>query len=138
MVRLVLFVGAVVLVAMLLTGGFREGPVGPSTTASIEALEAYPGRWERKLVRVSGTVGERLAIAGFGGFVLTDDAGRQVFVVGQANPPSPGQPMTVEGQFVAAFVMGDLSMSAILVFATRQKVPNLPRDHPIKVERSPS
>ena len=43
MARLILFVAAVVLVAMLLTGGFKEGPLGPSTTASIEALEADPG-----------------------------------------------------------------------------------------------
>lgn len=117
MVRLVLFVAAVVLVAMLLTGGFREGPLGPSTTASIEALDADPGRWERSNVRVTGTVGQRIAVAGFGGFVLTDEAGREVLVVGQANPASPGQPMTVEGQFVTAFVMGEMSMSAIIVGA---------------------
>lgn len=117
MVRLILFIAAVVMVALLLTGGFREGPLGPSTIASIEALEVGPGRWERKLVRVTGTVGQRIAIAGFGGFVLRDDAGREILVVGQANPASPGQPMTVEGQYVTAFVMGDLSMSAIIVEA---------------------
>ncbi|AAV95967.1 hypothetical protein SPO2722 [Ruegeria pomeroyi DSS-3] len=117
MARLILFVAAVVLVAMLLTGGFREGPLGPSTTASIEALEADPGQWERKQVRVTGTVGQRIAVAGFGGFVLTDEAGREILVVGQANPASPGQPMTVEGQFVTAFVMGEMSMPAIIVGA---------------------
>ena len=117
MVRLVLFVAAVVLVAMLLTGGFREGPLGPSTTASIQALEADPGRWERSKVRVTGTVGQRIAVAGFGGFVLTDEAGREVLVVGQANPASPGQPVTVEGQFITAFVVGEMSMSAIILGA---------------------
>lgn len=117
MARLLLFIAAVVLVAMLLTGGFKEGPLGPSTTASIEALEAEPGRWERQQVRVTGTVGQRIAVAGFGGFVLRDEAGREIFVVGQANAASPGQQMTVEGQFVTAFVMGDLSMSAVIVGA---------------------
>lgn len=117
MVRLILFVASVVLVAMLLTGGFTEGPLGPSTTASIEALEADPGLWERKQVRVTGTVGQRIAVAGFGGFVLTDEAGREILVVGLASPASPGQPMTVEGQFVTAFVIGEMSMSAIIVGA---------------------
>jgi hypothetical protein len=115
MVRFILFSVAVVLVSVLLTGGFRKAPAGPSMTASIEALAAEPGQWEHKLVRVSGIVGERLAIAGFGGFVLRNDAGLEILVVGKANPAGPGQPMTVEGQFVTAFVMGELSMSAILV-----------------------
>lgn len=115
MIRLLLFVTAVVMVALLLAGGFREGPLGPSTIASIEALEADPGRWEGKLVRVNGTVGQRVAVAGFGGFILRDDAGREVLVIGQTNPTGPGQPMTVEGQFVTAFVMGDFSVSAIIV-----------------------
>jgi len=112
MFRLVLLILVVAVAALFLTGRLGSGPFG---TVPINQLHTAPTRWEGERVRVSGTVGHRASVLGFGGFTLVDDEGHEVLVIGHGSPAAPGQPMTVEGRFVTAFAVGDISMSAILV-----------------------
>lgn len=112
--RAVLALAALVALAVLVG---RTGGTLPAATAmaSIQDLTTAPTAWEGRQVRVSGTVADRLAVLGYGGFVLQDAAGRQVLVMGQSNPAEPGQTMHVEGKFVTALAMGSITMAAVLV-----------------------
>lgn len=118
MARLVIFVASVVLVALLLTGHLGGGSVtGSPTTTSIAELNGNPGRWEGNPVRVTGQVGDRLAVLGYGGFMLRDHSGSQILVVGISTPAGNGQTTTVTGKFIAAFAMMDITMPVILAGA---------------------
>jgi hypothetical protein len=117
MARLIIFVAAVVLVALLLTGKLGGGPIGPPTTASIAELHDNPGRWDGNPVRVTGQVGDRVAVLGYGGFTLRDQLGNEILVVGVSTPAGIGQTTTVNGKFITAFAVRDVTMPVILVGA---------------------
>lgn len=117
MIRLITFVLAVVLVALLLTGNLGGGPLGPPTTASIADLHDNPGRWDGNPVRVTGQVGDRIAVLGYGGFTLQDQLGNEILIVGASTPAGIGQTMTVTGKFVTAFALRDIVVPVILVEA---------------------
>lgn len=117
MARLVILVAAVVLVGLWLTGHPGGGPLGPPSAASVAELLDDPGRWVGNSVRVTGQVGHRVAVLGYGGFTLRDRAGSQILVLGAATPASIGQTTTVTGKFVTAFAVMDLTMPVILAGA---------------------
>jgi hypothetical protein len=115
MIRLFLFIAAVVLMAMFLTGNLGGGPLGPPPRTSIAELFDEPGRWDGEHVRVTGQVRDRVAILGFGGFTLRDQLGKDILVVGAATPAGIGQSMTVSGRFMTAFALRDVALPVILV-----------------------
>lgn len=112
--RAILALAALVALAVLIGGAGGTLPAS-AVHASIQELTSVPAAWEGRQVSVTGTVADRLAVLGYGGFVLQDAAGRQVVVLGQSNPAAPGQTMQVEGTFVTAIAVGNLSMAAVLV-----------------------
>lgn len=115
MIRLVVFIGAVVLVALFVTGNLGGGPLGPPRAASIAQLLAEPQRWDGTPVRVSGVVGERVAVLGYGGFTLRDRQDNQILVIGATMPAGIGQTVTADGRFLTAFAVGSVSLPVILV-----------------------
>lgn len=115
MARLIIFVAAVILVAALLTGNLGSRALGPPSTASIAELHDNPGRWDGNHVRVTGQVGDRVAVLGYGGFTLRDQVGNEILVVGVSTPAGIGQTMTVNGKFLTAFAVRDITMPVILV-----------------------
>ena len=115
MIRLITFVLAVVLVALLLTGNLGGGPLGPPTTTSIAELHDNPSRWDGNPVRVTGQVGDRIAVLGYGGFMLQDHMGNEILVVGVSTPAGIGQSMTFSGRFMTAFALRDVTLPVIFV-----------------------
>jgi len=113
MIRMIAFAAAVVLVALFLTGNFGGGPLGPSTSVTLADLHADPGHWDGKQVTVVGQVGDRIAVLGYGGLKLADSKGNEILVLGATTPSAPGQMMTVDGEFLTAFAIGDLTMPVI-------------------------
>lgn len=114
MIRVIVFVAAVVLVALFLTGNFRGGPLGPSNSVSLAELFADPGRWDGKPITVTGQVSDRIAVMGFGGLRLQDQLENEILVVGVSNPEAIGQTVTVNGKFITAFAVGNITMPVIL------------------------
>jgi len=112
MLRLLVFVLIIAVATLFLIGRPGGESSGPATVA-IHDLQTDPEHWEGKQVRVSGTVGARVSVLGFGGFTLTDENGHEVVVIGHTF--GLGQSMTVEGRLVTAFAVGDTSVSFILV-----------------------
>jgi hypothetical protein len=117
MARSIIFVAAVVLVALLLTGNLGGGPVGAPTTVSIAELHDNPVRWDGNPVQVTGQVSDRVAVLGYGGFTLRDQLGNEILVVGASTPAGVGQTTTVNGKFITAFAVRDIAMTVILVGA---------------------
>ncbi len=115
MMRLFVFVGAVVLVALLVTGNLGSGPLGPPKTALIAELLAEPQRWDGNPVRVSGMVGERVAVLGYGGFTLRDRQENEILIIGATMPAGIGQTVTADGRFLTAFAVGSVWLPVILV-----------------------
>ena len=115
MIRIIVFVVAVVVVALFLTGNLGGGPLGPSTSVTLADLHAEPGHWDGKQVTVTGQVGDRVAVLGYGGLKLADGTGNEILVVGATTPAAPGLMMTVEGKFLTAFAIGDLTLPVIMI-----------------------
>lgn len=116
MIRLIAFVVAVVLLALLLTGNLRGGPLGPSNSVTLAELFADPGRWDGKLITVTGQVGDRIAVMGYGGLKLGDSHGNALLVVGSTTPAALGQMMTVEGKFMTVFIIGNLTVPVMVTY----------------------
>lgn len=116
MIRLIVFVVAVVLMALFLTGNYRGGPLGPSNSVTLAELFADPGRWDGKPITVTGQVGDRMAVMGYGGLKLGDSYGNAILVVGATTPAAPGQMMTVEGKFMTALIIGNLTVPVIIKY----------------------
>lgn len=79
--RIVLFAAVSVLLGRCATQS-TQVPEGAALTASVAALVAEPGRYERRRVVATGIVGQRLTVLGFGGFELLDPASGAALFVG--------------------------------------------------------
>ena len=115
MIRMFVFVVAVILVAIAMTGSFAGGPHGPPAAVSLAELHATPGPWDGKQVQVSGQVTDRVSLLGYGGLQIGDQFGNAILVVGATSPAAPGQTMTVSGTFRTAFAIGDLTLPVIMI-----------------------
>ena len=91
----------------------REVDAAP-VPATIAELAREPARFDGRLVRVSGLVGNRLTLAGFGGFELASAEGLgSVFVAAVQTPPQMGAPVAVTGRFTTLPAAGAVSVTLI-------------------------
>ncbi|MEO5987917.1 MAG: hypothetical protein ABIU54_09745 [Candidatus Eisenbacteria bacterium] len=93
----------------LTLAGCKGGGVTP-----IKTLLDDPGRFDKQIVRIAGTVGKSAGVLGYGAYQVDDGTG-MISVVSQANgAPREGAQVGVEGEFRAAFTLGTQSAAVIM------------------------
>ena len=115
MLRIILIVIVLALAVGAVKSRFDGAHEGPVERATLADLAADPGRFEGRLVSVSGRVDNRMSVLGWGGVRLVDAAGRELVVLGAATPPAPGEKLTVTGTYLTAFSIGDATAQVIIV-----------------------
>ncbi|WP_156942164.1 hypothetical protein [Hyphomonas adhaerens] len=115
MIRFIGFIAAVVLMALILTTYSGGGPDGPPKQTSIAELRGAPERWDGEHILVTGFIGDRIVLMGFGGFVLRDELGNEILVLGSPALAAIDQTVTINGKFVTAFAAGDITVPVIFV-----------------------
>lgn len=97
------------LLALALTGCKGNGGV-----TSIKTLLDDPGRFDRQIVRIAGTVGKSAGMLGYGAYQVDDGTGT-ISVVSKVNgAPREGAKVGVEGEFRSAFTLGTSSAAVIM------------------------
>ena len=81
---------------------------------SIKALLDDPGRYDRQTVRVAGDVTRSLGVLGYGAYELDDGTGVIPVVTKENGAPRKGAKVGVEGEFRAAFTLGNSTAAAIV------------------------
>jgi hypothetical protein len=103
---------ALVLFAALLAfaGTCRNNP----TVVPIKSLLDDPTRYDRQIVRVTGTVSGSAGVFGYGTYVVDDGTGTIRVVSRGGGAPRDGARVGVEGEFRSVYTLGDQSAAVIL------------------------
>ena len=80
----------------------------------IKTLLDDPGRFDKQVVRVSGTVGQSIGVLGYGAYRIDDGTGSLVVLAKESGAPREGAKVGVEGEFRAAFTLGTESAAALM------------------------
>lgn len=100
--------GAAVLLVLALSACKGGG------TTPIKELLDDPSRFDKKTVRVAGTVEEGIGVLGYGTYHLDDATGKLWVVTKTGGAPRIGAKVGVEGEFRAAFTLGDQSGAVLM------------------------
>jgi len=87
---------------------------GCKSATPIKTLLDDPGRFDKQVVRVSGTVSHAVGAIGYGAFQLNDGSGTITVVTKTEGAPRDGAQVGVEGEFRSAFTVGTESVAVIL------------------------
>lgn len=117
MIRSIALAVTVVLVALVAMERLGSGLLGSPPSVSLSELYADPGHWDNRFVTVTGRVGDRVSVLGYGGLKLSDDSGNEILVIGATSPSAPGKEMKISGKFLTAFTLGNLTVPVILATA---------------------
>ena len=98
---------ALLAVAWVMFFGGSSRDLTSATEVELSFLLTHPDQFEGKSITVSGLVGERASLLGYGGLYLRDEAGRALLVLTDTTPAVPGSAVTVTGKFLSAFTLGD-------------------------------
>jgi len=107
--RIARLAAAVSLVALLAGCKSSGMPV-----TSIKALLDDPTRFDKQTVRISGEVTHSLGILGYGAYEVDDGTGKLPVVTQENGAPRDGAKVGVEGEFRAAFTLGNTTVAAIV------------------------
>jgi hypothetical protein len=108
----------IALVALLLgaaLAGCRGGGVTPIST-----LLDDPGRFDRTMVRIAGTVGTSVGALGYGAYQVDDGTGTLPVVTTQGGAPREGARVAVEGEFRSAFTLGPRTVAVLMESKRRE------------------
>lgn len=83
-------------------------------TTSIKTLLADPGKYDGKVVRIAGTVGQSIGALGYGAYEVQDGTGTIPVVTQGGGAPSRGARVGVEGTFRAAYTLGTDSRAVVV------------------------
>lgn len=101
----------VVLAAGLAFGGScRQNP----SIVPIKTLLDDPARYDRQIVRVTGTVSGGAGVLGYGTFTLDDGTGSIRVVTREGGAPRDGARVGVEGEFRSVYTFGTSTGSVII------------------------
>lgn len=87
---------------------------GCKSATTIKTLLDDPGRFDKQVVRVAGTVSHSVGVIGYGAFQLNDGTGTITVVTKADGAPRDGAKVGVEGEFRSAFTVGTESAAVIL------------------------
>ncbi len=99
------------LVSLALIAGCKD-------TVTIKTLLDDPSRYDRKSVRIAGTVGGSVGVLGLGTYQIDDGTGTLRVVSKGGGAPRDGARVGVEGEFRSAYTLGAETM-AVLVESRR-------------------
>jgi hypothetical protein len=97
-----------VALAMIAVASCKGGGVTP-----IKTLLDDPSRFDKKIVRVAGSVEESAGVLGYGAYRVNDGTGTISVVTSTNGSPRTGAQVGVEGEFRSAFTLGSQSLAAI-------------------------
>ncbi len=80
----------------------------------IKTLLDDPGRFDKQVVRVAGTVAHSVGVLGYGAFQLDDGTGTLTVVTKEGGAPREGAKVGVEGEFRSAFTLGTESVAVVV------------------------
>jgi hypothetical protein len=109
------FLALIVIAGVYYTGLFKGAADTNGVQAiTIETLLRQRSRYDGKTLQLRGTVGQRLSVAGYGGFQLMTLAGDDhVLVITDITPPAPGEPIQITGRFRLLLSVGAFTLPAI-------------------------
>lgn len=99
--------------AVLLSGLAAVACNGGRVT-TIETLLDDPSRFDKRTVRIVGTVEQSLGVLGYGTYHVDDGTGQLWVVVQGGGAPRNGAKVGVEGEFRSAFTLGDESGAVLM------------------------
>ena len=102
----------IMLVSVALGLGLLAGCQGGVTP--IKTLLDDPGRFDKQVVRISGTVGHSIGVLGYGAYRIDDGTGSLVVLTKERGAPREGARVGVEGEFRAAYTLGTDSAAALM------------------------
>ena len=106
MLRIVALLALLAFAWVMFFGGSGLDPA-TATEVELSFLLTHPDQFEGKIIVVSGLVGERASLLGYGGLYLRDAAGRSLLVLSDTTPAAPDSNVTITGKFLSAFTLGD-------------------------------
>jgi len=114
MKRLVPFLFAAGLVALVLGGIVTTGCKQSSKPTPISTLLNDPGQFNNQVVRIAGRVTKSIGVLGYGGYRVDDGTGEITVVTKSGGAPREGADVGVEGEFRSAFTLGTETVAAIV------------------------
>ena len=95
------------LVALVLISGCQG-------TVAIKTLLDDPSQYDKKTVRIAGTVTNSVGVLGYGAYRIDDGTGTLTVVSKEGGAPREGAKVGVEGEFRAAFTLGTESVAVLI------------------------
>lgn len=83
-------------------------------TTPIRTLLDDPGRYDKRVVAVAGTVNAAVGILGYGAYEIEDGTGTLMVVTRESGAPRSGAKIAVEGEFRSAFTVGDQTAAVLI------------------------
>lgn len=80
----------------------------------IKTLLDDPSRFDKTTVRVAGTVGKSIGVLGYGAYEISDGTGTLPVVAQGGGAPREGAEVGVEGEFRAAFTLGERTAAVLM------------------------
>ena len=87
---------------------------GCKDAVPIKTLLDDPAQYDRKTVRVAGSVTGSVGVLGYGAYVIDDGTGKLPIVSKEGGAPREGARVAVEGEFRSAFTLGTESAAVII------------------------
>lgn len=103
--------GPYVILAVLFSLTLLNGCKG---TVAIKTLLDDPSQYDRKTVRIAGTVGTSFGVLGYGAYRIDDGTGTLTVVSKGGGAPREDVRVGVEGEFRSAFTLGT-ETAAVLI-----------------------
>ena len=97
---------------MLLAGATLFGC--QSRVVPIKTLHDDPGRYDKQVVSVAGTVKAAVGVLGYGAYEIDDGTGTLMVVTKESGAPREDAKVVVEGEFRSAFTLGTQTAAVII------------------------
>ena len=87
---------------------------GCQSTVSIKTLLDDPSQYDKKTVRIVGTVSNSVGVLGYGAYKVDDGTGTLTVVSKEGGAPREGARVGVEGEFRTAFNVGTETLAVLI------------------------
>jgi hypothetical protein len=87
---------------------------GCKNTVTIKTLLDDPPQYDKKTVRIAGTVTNSVGVLGYGAYRIDDGTGTLTVVSKEGGAPREGARVGVEGEFRSAFTLGTETLAVLI------------------------
>ena len=87
---------------------------GCKNTVAIKTLLDDPSQYDKKTVRIAGTVTNSVGVLGYGAYRIDDGTGTLTVVSKEGGAPREGARVGVEGEFRSAFTLGTETVAVLI------------------------